>query len=224
VSVGVSRRFWVVLALLVAVVGVLGAVSWRGSQNERTLTAEQLDQFQALVDVGMNPGGATPSVKGESRVCVYGPYRVTLYYECPDEDPLAAFRSRMGSDVGSARVSPRKAPTSSYSGMTCGFSAKAFVCTDSDGRVVTKLPVKKSRPATATAIEPPFGPPEPPTGPSAPPECAEGYSPCLPPAADYDCKYGNGDGPEYTGEVIILGGYDPYGLDADNDGIGCNGQ
>jgi hypothetical protein len=50
--------------------------------------------------------------------------------------------------------------------------------------------------------------------------CTPGYSPCLPPAPDYDCIGGSGDGPKYTGTVHVTGS-DPYGLDADGDGIGC---
>jgi hypothetical protein len=50
--------------------------------------------------------------------------------------------------------------------------------------------------------------------------CTPGYSPCLPPAPDYDCAGGSGDGPRYTGFVRVTGS-DPYGLDADNDGYGC---
>jgi hypothetical protein len=50
--------------------------------------------------------------------------------------------------------------------------------------------------------------------------CTAGYSPCLPPASDYDCSGGSGDGPEYTGTVRVTGS-DPYGLDADHDGFGC---
>jgi hypothetical protein len=50
--------------------------------------------------------------------------------------------------------------------------------------------------------------------------CTSGYSPCLPPAFDYDCSGGSGDGPEYTGTVTVTGS-DPYGLDSDNDGVGC---
>jgi hypothetical protein len=50
--------------------------------------------------------------------------------------------------------------------------------------------------------------------------CTPGYSPCLPPAYDYDCIGGTGDGPEYAGLVRVTGS-DPYGLDADNDGYGC---
>ena len=50
--------------------------------------------------------------------------------------------------------------------------------------------------------------------------CTPGYDPCLPPASDYDCSGGTGDGPEYTGYVTVSGA-DPYGLDADGDGVGC---
>jgi TolA-binding protein len=52
------------------------------------------------------------------------------------------------------------------------------------------------------------------------PGCTPGYSPCLPPASDYDCAGGTGDGPEYTGPVTVSGS-DPYGLDSDSDGVGC---
>jgi hypothetical protein len=50
--------------------------------------------------------------------------------------------------------------------------------------------------------------------------CTPGYSPCLPPASDYDCAGGSGDGPKYTGYVTVTGS-DPYGLDSDSDGAGC---
>jgi hypothetical protein len=50
--------------------------------------------------------------------------------------------------------------------------------------------------------------------------CTPGYSPCLPPASDYDCSGGSGNGPKYTGRVGVTGP-DPYGLDDDGDGVGC---
>ena len=50
--------------------------------------------------------------------------------------------------------------------------------------------------------------------------CTPGYSPCLPPASDYDCEGGSGDGPKHTGEVQVTGS-DPYELDDNNNGIGC---
>ena len=54
--------------------------------------------------------------------------------------------------------------------------------------------------------------------------CTPGYSPCLPLGpSDYDCAGGSGNGPAYTepGVVYQVSGSDPYGLDADNDGRGC---
>jgi len=53
-------------------------------------------------------------------------------------------------------------------------------------------------------------------------ECDSNYSgACLDPyASDYDCEGGSGNGPEYTGTVVVVG-TDHYGLDADGDGYGC---
>jgi hypothetical protein len=50
--------------------------------------------------------------------------------------------------------------------------------------------------------------------------CTPGYSPCLPPASDYDCRGGSGDGPKRTGPVRVTGP-DPYDLDRDGDGKAC---
>jgi hypothetical protein len=65
------------------------------------------------------------------------------------------------------------------------------------------------------AKAPPAPPPPPPSN------CTPGYSPCLPPASDYDCAGGSGNGPEYVYGTVRVTGSDPYGLDSDGDGIGC---
>ena len=59
----------------------------------------------------------------------------------------------------------------------------------------------------------------------SPQPCTSGYSPCLVyhGGADYDCYGGSGNGPYYTepGVVYTVSGSDPYDLDADGDGSGC---
>ncbi len=51
--------------------------------------------------------------------------------------------------------------------------------------------------------------------------CHPNYSGCLKVnAGDYDCAKGKGNGPNYTGAVQVYGA-DPFDLDRDNDGLGC---
>lgn len=52
--------------------------------------------------------------------------------------------------------------------------------------------------------------------------CDENYGGCVPVASDVDCAGGSGDGPAYTDGPVRVRGYDPYGLDADGDGYGCD--
>ena len=53
--------------------------------------------------------------------------------------------------------------------------------------------------------------------------CTAGYKPCIRKGSDVDCYGGSGNGPRYTkpGVVYQVTGSDPYRLDADNDGKGC---
>jgi hypothetical protein len=58
-------------------------------------------------------------------------------------------------------------------------------------------------------------------------QCTAGYSPCLVyhGGADYDCAGGGGNGPYFTkaGVTYRVTGSDPYRLDSDGDGKGCEG-
>jgi hypothetical protein len=38
---------------------------------------------------------------------------------------------------------------------------------------------------------------------------------------DYDCAGGSGNGPNYVDGPIQVRAPDPFGLDADHDGVGC---
>ena len=54
----------------------------------------------------------------------------------------------------------------------------------------------------------------------APVQDCQGYNPCIEPGPDVDCAGGSGNGPRYTGPVTVTGS-DPYDLDRDGDGRGC---
>jgi hypothetical protein len=51
--------------------------------------------------------------------------------------------------------------------------------------------------------------------------CTPGYDPCIPPGPDVDCAGGSGNGPRYVEGPVTVTGSDPYGLDRDGDGVGC---
>ena len=52
--------------------------------------------------------------------------------------------------------------------------------------------------------------------------CDSNYSgACVPIARDVDCAGGNGNGPEYVRGPVYVVGEDVYGLDDNNDGVGC---
>ncbi len=53
-------------------------------------------------------------------------------------------------------------------------------------------------------------------------DCVEGYSRCLKPnIGDYDCDGGSGDGPNWVYSPIGVTGSDPFDLDRDGNGTGC---
>lgn len=67
-----------------------------------------------------------------------------------------------------------------------------------------------TRPPTTKATTKPAG------------NCNPNYSPCVPnDPVDVDCKGGGGNGPSYVQGPVRVIGTDVYGLDKDNDGIGC---
>ncbi|OGG65267.1 hypothetical protein A3I99_03650 [Candidatus Kaiserbacteria bacterium RIFCSPLOWO2_02_FULL_45_11b] len=81
--------------------------------------------------------------------------------------------------------------------------------------VVETKPVPK--PITTTAVSEPVTP----DAPKPASNCHPSYSGCLKMnAGDYDCASGSGNGPNYTGAVQVYGS-DPFDLDRDNDGWGC---
>jgi hypothetical protein len=49
----------------------------------------------------------------------------------------------------------------------------------------------------------------------------QGYDPCISPGPDVDCASGSGNGPRYVDGPVYVNGDDPYGLDSDGNGMGC---
>lgn len=95
-----------------------------------------------------------------------------------------------------------------------------------EGAVLSQSPAGSTRLApgsVVTLVVAHVVAPPPPPEPEPEPEqsCTAGYDPCLPPASDYDCGGGSGNGPEYAYETVRVTGSDPYDLDSDGDGFGC---
>jgi hypothetical protein len=91
-------------------------------------------------------------------------------------------------------------------------------------RASTTVPVAVAVPLTTappvTAGEPPERLPY--TVPSSAESCDPNYADaCVPIADDVDCVGGSGNGPAYVGGPVQVVGHDIYGLDRDNDGVGC---
>ena len=61
---------------------------------------------------------------------------------------------------------------------------------------------------------------QPPPPPPPPRDCQD-YIPVSPPGRDVDCAGGSGNGPRYVEGPVSVSGSDPYDLDSDGDGVGC---
>ena len=87
----------------------------------------------------------------------------------------------------------------------------------------TTLPPTTSAPATTRPTSPPVTAPP---ATAAPAGCHSSYAgACVPIASDVDCGGGSGNGPAYVYDKNFqVVGPDVYGLDSDNDGIGCESR
>jgi hypothetical protein len=115
---------------------------------------------------------------------------------------------------------------------TCDAGGEGIVCTTSDDAVVrfaeTAVEAYSQTQADRYGATHDLGPDPydglPPA--DAPPDTApsddcQGYDPCLEPGPDVDCEGGSGNGPRYVEGPVYVDGSDPYGLDGNYDGVGC---
>jgi hypothetical protein len=84
---------------------------------------------------------------------------------------------------------------------------------------VTLPPVTEPPTTLPPVTEPPVT--VPPVAAAPAPDCEPGYDPCIPPGPDVDCAGGSGNGPRYVNGPVSVTGSDPYGLDSNHDGVGC---
>jgi endonuclease YncB( thermonuclease family) len=105
------------------------------------------------------------------------------------------------------------------------FAGNVVVAARDDSFMVVKFRVRKIAGRTPRLSKSQCPAPEPapapePVPPAPPTTDCQGYDPCIEPGPDVDCEGGSGNGPRYTGPVTVTGS-DPYGLDSDGDGLGC---
>ena len=105
-------------------------------------------------------------------------------------------------------------------------TAKGGPSSSSAAQVVRSTAAEAPAPPAiqTTTVAPPPPPPLPPPPPPPPPQsqCHSSYEgACVPIASDVDCEGGTGDGPAYVRGPVTVVGPDVYGLDHDNDGMGC---
>lgn len=85
---------------------------------------------------------------------------------------------------------------------------------------VVKLRITKTRGGNPRLSKSECPPPPPPAGGGGGGDC-QGYDPCIGPGSDVDCLGGSGNGPRYVDGPVYINGSDPYDLDSDGDGVGC---
>ncbi len=102
------------------------------------------------------------------------------------------------------------------------FRGEVVLSRRGDAFTVSKFRIRKTAGQTPrlSKSQCPKPKPTPPAMVPPPSTNCQGYDPCITPGPDVDCAGGSGNGPRYTGPVRVYGS-DPYGLDSDGDGYGC---
>lgn len=138
---------------------------------------------------------------------------------------VTASRARLKGRRAIVKVRLRAGARDVCSGRTVRqrFRGNVVLAQRGDSFVVLRFRIAKTSGGTPRRSKSECPEPEPkpsPQGPGSGTDC-QGYSPCLPPGPDVDCAGGSGDGPRYVSGPVSVNGNDPYGLDSDGDGVGC---
>ena len=126
---------------------------------------------------------------------------------------LASARQRLATNGLKLRV--RYRPTARFAAGTVISQSRRIGAGVAPSSAITLVITKALPPPPTTQ------PPPPPTTPAR--NCHPSYEgACLDPtASDYDCAGGSGNGPKYVQGPVKVRPPDPFDLDADADGLGC---
>ena len=124
----------------------------------------------------------------------------------------AAAASRAAAAAAARSASSSKAAASRAAATRAAAASRAAAAASSAAS--SKAAASRAAAASSAAAQPPA------PAPTAA-DCTPGYSPCIPPGPDVDCAGGSGNGPRYVQGPVAVTGSDPYGLDGNHDGVGC---
>lgn len=115
------------------------------------------------------------------------------------------------------------APTTTAPTTTAPTTAPTTAAPTAGSVAPLPLPKPKPKPIPKPAPKPAPKPSPAPKPAPAPSTCDPNYAgQCLKDGiGDYDCSSGSGNGPNYVYGTVRVVGSDPFGLDRDNDGLGC---
>ena len=140
--------------------------------------------------------------------------------------PLDASDAGLTAPAPSITATPTTTAPTTTAPTTAPTTAAATTAAATAGSVAP-LPKPKPKPIPKPIPKPA---PKPAPKPSPAPKPAPAPSTCDPNYAgqclkdgigDYDCSSGSGNGPNYVYGTVRVVGSDPFGLDRDNDGLGC---
>ncbi len=114
----------------------------------------------------------------------------------------------------STTTAPVETTTTTGETTTTTVSTTTTLATTTTTIATTTTTTATTAPTTAATLPPT-------TAPAQNTGCDPNYSGCVPIASDVDCAGGSGNGPAYAQGPVQVIGTDIYGLDGDNDGIGC---
>ena len=122
--------------------------------------------------------------------------------------------------VVSTRLTARDRDVCSGSIVRQNFRGHWTLTPRGDSWVAVRIRMRKTSGGSVRLSKSECPAPEPKPSPRPRTDC-QGYSPCLTPGSDVDCAGGSGNGPRYVNGPVSVNGSDPYGLDTDGDGVGC---